>query len=147
MGNFIGQAMFGWMFPHPAVLYSFSTSTCTVPTTTTTPAHTAVNNATPNNSDTKISISRSAIQLDSNQIKKIIDLSFFCSEYHYNYFEIKFLIVKLTHKSNMKQLPLSNNLIILKILIFINEILYSNFSSKIFEKYGNKIIRKISLYI
>jgi len=43
MGNFIGQALFGWMFPHPAP----ASAPASAPTPT--PAQTVVNNTSTNN--------------------------------------------------------------------------------------------------
>ncbi len=56
MGNMIGQAMFGWMFPHPApvVVQHPAASTPTAITTTTTTAAHKESNSTNNNSTQKL---------------------------------------------------------------------------------------------
>jgi len=54
MGNMIGQAMFGWMFPHPAPVVVQHPATTTPTTTTTNTATHKESNSTHNNSTQKL---------------------------------------------------------------------------------------------
>ena len=66
MGNIIGQAMFGWMFPHPTAA-PVPVSSPTPTTTTQAPAQTGVNNTTSNNSTQQFPYQTQ--QFNSTQIK------------------------------------------------------------------------------
>ena len=67
MGNIIGQAMFGWMFPHPTAAPVPVSSPTPTTTTTQAPAHTGVNITTTNNSTQQFPYQ--AQQFNSTQIK------------------------------------------------------------------------------
>ena len=68
MGNFIGQALFGWMFPHPAQVVAPAPAAPT-PSTIQAPAQKIVNNTTaPNNSTFKTPYQDQ--QFSSSSIKK-----------------------------------------------------------------------------
>jgi len=54
MGNMIGQALFGWMFPHPAPVVVQHQAASTPATTTTTAAHKESNSTVNNNSTQKL---------------------------------------------------------------------------------------------
>ncbi len=68
MGNIIGQALFGWMFPHPTAPVPVSApAPAPAPTTTHSPAHTGINSTTANNPTQQFPYQ--AQQFNSTQIK------------------------------------------------------------------------------
>ena len=66
MGNFIGQALFGWMFPHPAPVAAPAPTP--TPSTAQAPVQKVVNTTTTNNSTLKTPYQDKQFRLTNKEI-------------------------------------------------------------------------------